>query len=352
MSYPWIKDSQYLPIPVTGYLAVTSPNGIYAPGPLNLLSDGDLTTTSSGSTILDAMGNSITIGNGGADNISVNATDSISLVTQSGSIDLNVNSVSGQTVRVNPSTNDGTLTCATVVGDLTGNASSATTATTATNLSGGSGGEIPYQSAANTTALLPNGTAGQLLQSNGTTLAPSWTSPPSPSISLPTAVLTETQATGVSSPISFTASGAGTLRPRQFNTVVNNGLAITLGGSPNFGFTIPTAGTYLFDAVVFYSIGVADGSTTLGKLFLNNQTLVLASSIVGMSSRFGTRNSGIFVGINNACFLNGILTITRSNTFTLDHIVANPFQTNTGGYATGLASSIETYATLKITKLA
>ena len=26
--YPWIKDSQYLPTPVTGYLAVTSPNGL------------------------------------------------------------------------------------------------------------------------------------------------------------------------------------------------------------------------------------------------------------------------------------------------------------------------------------
>lgn len=51
---------------------------------------------------------------------------------------------------------------------------SAATATTATNLAGGSGGSIPYQTAANTTALLANGSAGQVLQSNGTTLAPSW----------------------------------------------------------------------------------------------------------------------------------------------------------------------------------
>ena len=29
MSYPWIKDSQYLTSPVTGYLAVTSTNGLY-----------------------------------------------------------------------------------------------------------------------------------------------------------------------------------------------------------------------------------------------------------------------------------------------------------------------------------
>ncbi|MDP2413450.1 hypothetical protein, partial [Daejeonella sp.] len=48
------------------------------------------------------------------------------------------------------------------------------TAGTATNLEGGLGGQLPYQSAAGTTAMLANGTAGQVLQSNGTTLAPSW----------------------------------------------------------------------------------------------------------------------------------------------------------------------------------
>jgi hypothetical protein len=49
------------------------------------------------------------------------------------------------------------------------------TSTTATNIAGGAGGSIPYQTAVNTTAFFANGTAGQLLQSNGTTLAPSWT---------------------------------------------------------------------------------------------------------------------------------------------------------------------------------
>ena len=68
-----------------------------------------------------------------------------------------------------------------VVGNLTGtasNATSATTATTATNIAGGSGGSIPYQSSANTTALLANGTAGQVLTSAGTTLAPTWSTAP------------------------------------------------------------------------------------------------------------------------------------------------------------------------------
>jgi len=49
-------------------------------------------------------------------------------------------------------------------------------AATATNLAAGLGGTIPYQSAAGTTVMLANGTAGQVLRSNGTTLAPTWVS--------------------------------------------------------------------------------------------------------------------------------------------------------------------------------
>lgn len=44
----------------------------------------------------------------------------------------------------------------------------------ASALAGGLGGQIPYQSAAGVTALLANGTVGQVLQSNGGTSAPSW----------------------------------------------------------------------------------------------------------------------------------------------------------------------------------
>ena len=48
------------------------------------------------------------------------------------------------------------------------------TATTARNISNGAGGEIPYQSAANTTEMLTNGTAGQVLTSQGGTNSPVW----------------------------------------------------------------------------------------------------------------------------------------------------------------------------------
>jgi hypothetical protein len=50
-------------------------------------------------------------------------------------------------------------------GSCTGNSA---TATTATNLAGGGAGQIPYQSAAGSTAMLSAGTSGQVLRSNGT----------------------------------------------------------------------------------------------------------------------------------------------------------------------------------------
>lgn len=49
----------------------------------------------------------------------------------------------------------------------------ATAAVTSTNLAGGSASQIPYQSGANTTVFIPNGTSGQVLKSNGAS-APSW----------------------------------------------------------------------------------------------------------------------------------------------------------------------------------
>ena len=49
-------------------------------------------------------------------------------------------------------------------------------AVTATNLAGGGAGQIPYQSAAATTAMLAAGTSGQFLKSNGAA-PPSWSNP-------------------------------------------------------------------------------------------------------------------------------------------------------------------------------
>ena len=64
---------------------------------------------------------------------------------------------------------DGTVAYAEVTGTPTNSA-------TATSIAGGSVGTIPYQSAADTTAMLGVGTAGQVLQTNGAG-APTWVTP-------------------------------------------------------------------------------------------------------------------------------------------------------------------------------
>ena len=70
----------------------------------------------------------------------------------------------------------GTPTLATVAtsGSYTDLTDKPTITDTATNIAGGSAGAIPYQSAADTTAMLAAGTAGQALLSQGTGLAPVW----------------------------------------------------------------------------------------------------------------------------------------------------------------------------------
>jgi hypothetical protein len=65
----------------------------------------------------------------------------------------------------------GNFSAGTITATLSG---AATSATTATNLAGGTLGDIPYQSAAGTTAFLTGGTNGYVLKSNGAA-APTWT---------------------------------------------------------------------------------------------------------------------------------------------------------------------------------
>jgi len=83
-----------------------------------------------------------------------------------------------------------------------------TPSTVATDLTGGLGGSIPYQTAVNNTSMLANGTAGQVLTSAGTTLAPTWTTP-----NATTATITSTNTSGTYYPVFASAAGSGqTLR--------------------------------------------------------------------------------------------------------------------------------------------
>ena len=103
-------------------------------------------------------------------NITGNVTGNVT--GSSGSCTGNAATVTNGVYTTGNQTIAGTKTfSSTIVGSISG---SAVTAGRATNIAGGLGGSIPYQTAANTTALLANGSAGQVLQSNGGTAAPTW----------------------------------------------------------------------------------------------------------------------------------------------------------------------------------
>jgi hypothetical protein len=154
--------------------------------------------------------------------------------------------------------NTSTLNSINFVGTLLGNATSANTASTSltsgyadnagistfatnagiatyasnagvsTNILGGSASQIPYQSASNTTAFIPNGTSGQILRSNGTS-APSWTS------NLNVGIITATEFRGGS----FFGDGSG------LTGIVASGTGIVIRDD---GTTVGTAGTINFGA--------------------------------------------------------------------------------------------------------
>ncbi len=128
------------------------------------------------------------------------------------------------------------------------------TASLATSLVGGSGGTIPYQSAANVTAMLANGTVGQVLTSQGTTVAPHWTTPTAvPTIlaftsaasagGTPTEALVVTGllATDTILSVSQSVPGANNLPLLGFNTLANAALTVVYSADPGAGAVIVVA---------------------------------------------------------------------------------------------------------------
>lgn len=125
-------------------------------------------------------------------------------------------------------------------------------AATATNLAGGSIGLIPYQSGANTTVLLPVGSAGQVLQSNGAA-APSWVTKNNGTVSTVSVISANgfagTVATATTTPaITLTTSVTGLLK--------GDGTAISAA----------TAGTDYSAGTSGLSTGILKSTTVTGAL--------------------------------------------------------------------------------------
>jgi len=178
-------------------------------------------------------------------------------------------------------------------------------ATRATNLAGGVPAGIPYQIGLNNTTFLPNGTVGQVIQSNGGSNAPSWVTP---STSATTIAITNTNAptAGTFYPTFVSASGSGqTLR------------ADITGGISGLEYTPSTNLLSLTDGTETVSISPSSIAGAL-SITSNNITASTQLQIAGVGT-FATSGINFLQILSFSSAGKGILekSVTTNSGFTL-----------------------------------
>jgi hypothetical protein len=158
---------------------------------------------------------------------------------------------------------------------IVANATTAQTAIVATKLANGSAGSIPYQTGISQTSFIANGTAGYVLTANGTTLAPTWNAPSAGATPTIAQVLT-----------------AGSVSSNQSITGLNNISATTFTGlaSTSTNLAGGLGGQILYQSAVNTTAKLSNGSvgqvltsagTTLPPTWQNAGASSNAANILG-----------------------------------------------------------------------
>jgi hypothetical protein len=138
-------------------------------------------------------------------------------------------------------------------------------APTATNIAGGAPGDLLYQSAAGTTAMLSKGTAGQVLTMNPAATSPIWATPAA--TGLTTVAVTNNDGITASVvnavPTSTVTLGLGAITPTSVSTgaVTATGLKITTGASNGYVLKSDAAGNATWQATTSSYKGMWDASS-------------------------------------------------------------------------------------------
>ena len=203
----------------------------------------------------------------------------------------NVFSVDGYGVTALKFTGDGS--------GLTG-LSGAAAADTATNLAGGAIGAIPYQSAVNTTAMLPAGITGQVLVAN-TGSTPFWTGTPAFNGSNLTSLTAGSISAG-SLPGTVIASSIAVQSITSENQIVSGAISnANLAGSITDSKlnTITTAGK-VADSALSANVNLLDGNQTVSGIKTFTSSLTVAASDFSVGGSTLVTNAGrVGIGTEN-----------------------------------------------------
>jgi len=190
--------------------------------------------------------------------------------------------------------------------DYVSNAGVATYATSAgvsTNLKGGLVGNIPYQSATDTTVFLANGSSGQILQSNGVGNAPTWVSAAPAAAITGLTIRDEGNIVGTANSVSqlnFVGSNITAIASGSISTITVSdnlvGSALSISGISTLGVTSTTnltsqqlnvSGVSTFSGITTHTTslfgtqasftGVVTASSFSGSLALSNITGLAAN---------------------------------------------------------------------------
>ena len=149
------------------------------------------------------------------------------------------------------------------------------------------GGDIIYGGSSGAPTRLANGTAGQILQSNGTTLAPSWVAAPSGGTNT---YSVNVQSFALASPVDATSYHFGIIGDIMATTTLRR------------EFKFPQAGT--MTAFSFNLLQATNGSNETCTLYLRNTTTSIDYTIGTFTSDFGlngalkTLYSGLSIAVN------------------------------------------------------
>jgi hypothetical protein len=187
----------------------------------------------------------------------------------------------------------GTVTATLHVGNLTG------VATTATNLAGGATYSLPYQNNTGTTAFIPIGASGYVLQSNGSGSAPSW------------AAVGALSAGNATTATNLAGGKTGSI-PYQVSTGTTDFIGIGVSGT------------------ILQSNGTTATWITTASLFAGVQTAAATPTALGTVFGYTTGNGNTAIG---CC--SGNITQTGANNFSAGCLTLNSNTTGSNNFAVG-----------------